>query len=184
MGSWECAFLDYGNKRGPQSAIPKSIIHPMENVSSNGHFYIYFRAVAYMYTSYPLFFHFFFRRCYFFYVYCAFLHVRSWWRPASTQKNCIRYFIYGVNRIWNMLVVYLHGRHLYATSTNFVVSGQGSLLVRADAVNLQWLFFWHASTTNWSREYWNERMFRNKFWMIKRIGDWFGGLTLENRNLR
>jgi hypothetical protein len=50
---------------------------------------------------------------------------------------------------------YLHGRHLYASSTNFVVSGHGSLFwFRDDAKNLQWDFFWQASTINCSSEYW------------------------------
>ena len=52
---------------------------------------------------------------------------------------------------------YLHGRHLYASSMNLVVSGHGSLfIVRDDAKNLQCLFFWQASTTICNSAYWKE----------------------------
>lgn len=71
----------------------------------------------------------------------------------SKQKRMLVFMVYNLY----MNTLYLHGRHLYAISMNFVVSGQGSwLCVREAAINLQWLFFWHASTMNCSNEYWKE----------------------------
>jgi hypothetical protein len=52
---------------------------------------------------------------------------------------------------------YSLGRHLYATSMNFLIPGHGSPPnVFGDDKNLHRLFFWHASTTIWSNEYWKE----------------------------
>lgn len=59
---------------------------------------------------------------------------------------------------------YLLGRHLYATSINFRWPGHGSPPnVFGDDRNLQRCFFWHASTTIWSSEYWNEMKRENFF---------------------
>lgn len=75
---------------------------------------------------------------------------------TTTGRRCLIYEIGYSKRI------YLHGRHLYATSTNFCLSGHGSAscLLAVDW-NLQWLFFWHVSTTFCNREYCTRAQYRD-----------------------
>ena len=83
-------------------------------------------------------------------------------QPSDTQTdrhsmNISYLFHYKIACLKKGSMKYSLGRHLYATSMNFLIPGHGSPPnVFGDDKNLHRLFFWHASTTIWSNEYWKE----------------------------